>query len=736
MPTDCMYPPVTNAHKELNNSLRVFSDADMSLGPRPRTAHTPKHGPAPVVEPGPARTDRPKVTVTQHTSGSGRGIQSKAKMTLVSGKSRPSKSSAAPAKATGPTLVQIAELISANSAAMREEHNQSMSQLRDELISMNKDKPRRKSRKRSPSSSSSSSSSSDGGRKHRRRSRSPRKRRGHKKRRRRSSGTSGRSKSHRRSSSRDSTRGRSPRRATRTPPDSPPSPGPRSGKCIPGTAGTPHVPETHQAAATAPIPEHIPLPPEAPPVLVREDPSATPAATHSSSPEQSAASPPPARSPSPVTHPATAFTKAQIDARRLKLVFEYIRSDNTGGWNLKDPTHREFVGELFDDKVVTTDLEINPPKPPASATTAELAASPTKAPGTSDTPEPAATDAKHAKERGLIRRILKEGLPLTGVQAVRIQPDSKRAVLKNTWHKSLDGTSSEPEAKLGWPLHRMVADTREAIYEKLTDHAVTKKEQEAKLTKFDRVPETILPTSGHDFYWTTAPDPGWDKDRPKDPYPLILKNSPNPVVMIDRADLTNRNTRDKESVKVANVVAHGIDIMHELAERHLPPGADRDLFSDTLEIVRDAAAKLLINTQASVISSAVFERHQTMARDDKVQLNSLHEAKKAKARLGPVDSDDYVFGSARLTLEADLKAAREAKGYYLVQQPSTSGRPQNSGQKQNHPNKKNAGKGQANKPGTKLGKVAQMAADAQAARKANQNKKGGKPKGKDGPKQP
>ena len=204
--------------------------------------------------------------------------------------------------------------------------------------------------------------------------------------------------------------------------------------------------------------------------------------------------------------------------------------------------------------------------------------------------------------------------------------------------------------------------------------------------------------------------------------------------MVDRADLANRNSRDKETVKVANVVAHGIDIMHELAEKHLPPGGDRDLFSDTLEIVRDAAAKILINTQASVISNAVFVRHQTMARDDKVLLNSLHEAKRAKARLGPVDSDDFVFGSNRLTLEADLKAAREAKGYYVVQQPSTSGKAYNAGQKPQ--GKKTTNKSQAPKP--KLGKVAQMAADAQAARKAshNQHKKGGKPKGKDAPKQP
>ena len=138
-------------------------------------------------------------------------------------------------------------------------------------------------------------------------------------------------------------------------------------------------------------------------------------------------------------------------------MFEYIRENTSGGCDWRDASHREFVGEtLFDDKVVVTDLEINPPKAHI-ATTA----------GHSDTPEsskPTDTDSKHEKERGLIRRILKEGLPLTGVQPIRIQSEPKRAVLKNTWHKSLDGTSNEPEAKLGWPLHQAVADTREAIY--------------------------------------------------------------------------------------------------------------------------------------------------------------------------------------------------------------------------------------------------------------------------------
>ena len=410
-------------------------------------------------------------------------------------------------------------------------------------------------------------------------------------------------------------------------------------------------------------------------------------------------------------------------------MFDYIRENISGGWDWRDASHREFVGETyFDDKVVVADLVNNPPKVHTATTS-----------GQCDTPEsskPTDTDSKHAKERGLIRRILKEGLPLTGVQPIQIQAESKRAVLKNTWHKSLDGTSNEPEAKLGWPLHQAVADTREAIYTKLTDHAVSKKEQEAKLSKLDRIPEAILPSPGHDFYWATGPDPGWDKEKAKDPYPLVLKNAPSASVLVDRADLSSRNSRDKESVKVANVVAHGIDIMHKLAEKHLPPGADRDLFSDTLELVRDAAAKLLVNTQASVISNTVFERHQTMARDDKVHLNALHEAKKAKARLGPVDSENFIFGSARLTLEADLKAAREAKGYYVVQQASTS-RPQNSPHKPSFTSKKPPNKPHGQKPGAKVGRIAQMAADAQATRRTNQAKKGGgKPKGRDGPKQP
>ena len=68
-------------------------------------------------------------------------------------------------------------------------------------------------------------------------------------------------------------------------------------------------------------------------------------------------------------------------------------------------------------------------------------------------------------------------------------------------------------------------------------------------------------------------------------------------------------------------------------------------------------------------------------------------------------------------------------------QPSTS-RPQNTAHKPSFPSKKPPNKPHGQKPGAKLGRIAQMAADAQAARRANQAKKGGKPKGRDGPKQP
>ena len=118
--------------------------------------------------------------------------------------------------------------------------------------------------------------------------------------------------------------------------------------------------------------------------------------------------------------------------------------------------------------------------------------------------DPTDPEKKKKKVRLRLRRVLLEGLPLVGVQALvaRKEKDEKDEV--DPWHSTMDAPPPEPDSILGWPQHN-----RWAAYEAsltgptgaLLKHHNLKKEQTMSASCYCRVSESALVLLGPTYQW-------------------------------------------------------------------------------------------------------------------------------------------------------------------------------------------------------------------------------------------
>ena len=394
--------------------------------------------------------------------------------------------------------------------------------------------------------------------------------------------------------------------------------------------------------------------------------------------------------------PKVPFTKLVIERKRNKLIFDYLNSSDNPGYDPLDPNaHRLLSETMYTTEMVETVLsaeaadssapDANQPSAPTApakrvratarvnaATVPVTRPESPKAPSLSEDDE----EAKKNKEaKALIRRVLRNGLAVTKVTPAVVRTEGKRAQLKDKWHNPLDADAQSDEDKLGWPLHARVDNVRKSLYEKIASHDGVLSESKAKLTSYNRVPDSILPSAGAKHLWYHGEDPGWGDRVPKDALPIQPSRTASTQVnaLVELADLRALRDRAKRGVKYTNVLAHVIDMVTAISARNLEPDSeDWDLMKDISDMASQAITGLAADTQANVISHQVFERHIAMERDGRLEVHHLLAVQKGRARVTPVDSDTHTFGTERKVLEADIIRQKEESRRPITIQGSTS----------------------------------------------------------------
>ena len=361
-----------------------------------------------------------------------------------------------------------------------------------------------------------------------------------------------------------------------------------------------------------------------------------------------------------------------ITLRRGLLMARWIKSDQNVD-NVKFSDRDEVLclsHVLFPDTAVCADILANPSSTKAgqwltadqgavattaSATLTVAPAGPTDIQGDPDQ-EHTPSQLRRAKE--LIMNLLSNGLELTGTKPAPAFIDERRAS-NPSWHEPLDseGPSTDQGEKLGWPIHPRIKEVRAKLHEKLQMHAQREKEASASSQKYDRVPDTILPSPGPKYIFWQQEDPGWGDKRARDPHPLQSRK--RSTVTVDLEGLRANQKRYKHIIQYQNVVAHTLDIEHALLKECTTPGSkQRKVANDALEAARKALLATIYAATAGVTSHAIFERRLAFSNDSRVD-STLPVEQRVKACLAPIDHADYLFGADRSRLEKDLKSHRD-----------------------------------------------------------------------------
>ena len=294
------------------------------------------------------------------------------------------------------------------------------------------------------------------------------------------------------------------------------------------------------------------------------------------------------------------------------------------------------------------------------------------------TTEPLDKEEEIKMSKARIKRVLTQALPITGAQPVKIKNEDKRAVVADDWSSSLDNASQETEEMWGWPQHARW---------KLYDAALTGKEgclrrqkevdKEGKLpiTRYIRIQDDVVATRGPKFTWRHGDLPGMGDKVPPHTHPIRTQKATETErrqVTVDIADLRLLNERNKQQLKYTNVLCHTTDILHKLAQRNTDSGsADRQLIEDTLKVAKSTLENVLGAQTAQHMSHIIYERGLAMQRDNRRPVMSLLPHKAASARLAPHDSDEFLFGSERETLEKDIKDLQEDQKHVFLQPPQS-----------------------------------------------------------------
>ena len=463
-------------------------------------------------------------------------------------------------------------------------------------------------------------------------------------------------------------------------------------------------------------------------------------------------SPPPDTVMQDASLPVSAPTKddrqeiRQGDVTRLqtKMILDWFRTDkNAKGLTFGDPViMAELRSSLFPEAYVREKIRSQAASsatgisPQASGDGAGLARpnspappglSPVQPVGPAQSAEGTEESPENLRAKQLIRQVLTEGLALTGNEPVSLPQEDKRPTL-SPWGDTLDGVVKPQEEKLAWPVHFRVKDIRAAITSKLG--SLAPKEATVDATRYDRVPDSIVPLTGPRYLWLSGPDPGWSDKLPSNIEPLqssmAVKN--DRVAGVQLQDLRAVQASFKQITALSSVLSHSLDIFAKVLPQ-VPDGPDKTLANTTMEVARTAASTMAAVATQRVISHTIFERHRAQNRDDRYDFMSLPAEVRAAARLGPVDSDVHVFGSHRTWLETQLKARREDLRSAVLSRPL---------QVDTHGNLKNqpfraqsSAKGKGSRA-SRGGKVPSRSKASEDKSRAEQDKENSKPKPKKG----
>ena len=288
---------------------------------------------------------------------------------------------------------------------------------------------------------------------------------------------------------------------------------------------------------------------------------------------------------------------------------------------------------------------------------------------------------KVAKAR--TRQVLTTGLARIGTSAVKAAQDSKKRPMEKmraavaAWSAGLDEEPEEREGKLGFPIHPVVSSSRTAILEGLNLPGNLAKEAKLDSTRYDRVPEAVIPLPKPKWQFYCGEDPGFETSQPKQLDPLRVLDGKMPEkVVIKRADLLSVRNRLQKVGQFANVAAHGLQVLQKLCADHIPDG-ERSLAEDTVKMTKDALEGVCGLSAAGVVNHTIWERQLAMKHDSRYQLtDQLPELERARIRVRPIDSNDMLFGADRAALEETLRKAKkdfEDSNRVVVQPKKPSG---------------------------------------------------------------
>ena len=256
----------------------------------------------------------------------------------------------------------------------------------------------------------------------------------------------------------------------------------------------------------------------------------------------------------------------------------------------------------------------------------------------------ASTEEK-TKARERIRTIIAESTALRGLQPAAIPVDDKRDKL-STWDSAQQGQPKQREERLAWPVHFRVREVTEAINKKLPK--LTEPEAKLPAADYTRVPPAALPDPDFpDYVLLSEALPGWTSKRPTSTAPLEKQVAPDKAA----AEVSFKGLREaagdwRQALSLASVLSHSIDTLDELTK---VPDAERtpQMIRDNLEVARAGLSKLVLTATKNIANHSLWERKRTqnLFLDSSLARLSLRDL--AECRTGPVDSEEYVFGSNR-----------------------------------------------------------------------------------------
>ena len=327
-------------------------------------------------------------------------------------------------------------------------------------------------------------------------------------------------------------------------------------------------------------------------------------------------------------------------------------------------------------------------------------------------------DKRKAKEQ--IRTILHESTAIRNIKPAVLPSEEKREKL-SVWDSSARGEPKHKEERLAWPVHFRVKEVTDSFNKnlaKLNEH-----ETNLRAVEYSRIPTSALPDLDYSEYVLMSEvHPGWTGKRPVSAAPLEKQVIPDKTT----AEVSVKGLREaagdwRQTLSLASVLSHSIDTLDELAKI---PAAERtpQMVKDNLEVARAGLSKLILTSAKNVASHELWERKRTQNSFLDASLARLEVKDLAECRTGPIDSEEFIFGSQR-NMHTDKVKARMEERLHTIQ-VRIDDKPQ---QHQKQPFRKSTGgntsKADQPKPGTSGKPKSRSHKKSKKQDKAGQDKK-------------